>query len=85
MPGFQSMAEAKVNRWQMAGCPAFIPDDPERPHLQPTIKEKIRHKKMKDYIQKSINNSPCTMEILGNTLFDELKATELPKWKYIAK
>ena len=44
MPGFQTLTEAKVNRWQMAGCPAFIPDDPERPHLQPTFKENIRLK-----------------------------------------
>lgn len=38
---------------------------------------------MAEYIRKSIHESPCTPEITGNTLFNELMASEIPKWKYI--
>lgn len=77
--------EIKASRWQKEGVPAFIPDDAEMPHLQCTKKEKIRHKAMAEFIQDSINKSPCTTLITGNTLFDEIEANKLPKWKYIMK
>jgi hypothetical protein len=60
------------NKQLKVGFPAYVPDDPERLFEEPTKKEQQRRQKIKEYIKKTLEADPCTNEISGATLFNEL-------------
>ena len=65
------------------GFPVFIPDDPEKPFLVNSEKEKQRRKLVAKYIKNIIEQDKPTAEISGDTLFNDMLHAKTPKRAYI--